>query len=127
MLRDGKQHFFDQYLNNVDAKTFWKTIRLLNQECSSSRIPALQDIDGAKIIDSNLDKGTTLNKFFYTCFNHSQSTLMDPPMIPGFPQMSAQLSCYASRNQFLSYSRILILPNPLGVMESHQKCLNVHL
>ena len=30
MLRDGKQLFFDQQLNNVDTKTFWKTIRLLN-------------------------------------------------------------------------------------------------
>ena len=94
MLRDGKQHFFDQHLNNVDAKTFWKTIRLLNQECSSSRIPALQDIDGAKIINSNLDKATTLNKFFYICFNHSQSTLMDPPMIPLPPdECPAELLC----------------------------------
>ena len=39
MLRDGKQLFFD---HNVDAKTFWKTIQLLNQNYSS---PTLEDID----------------------------------------------------------------------------------
>ena len=47
MLRDGKLLFLDQQLNNADAKTFWKTVRLLNQDYSS-RIPTLQD--GAKLV-----------------------------------------------------------------------------
>ena len=76
MLRDGKHLFFDQQLNNVDTKTFWKTIRLLNQDYSS-HIPTLQD--GAKLIDSSVDKATTLNNFFYSCFNHRQPPVLDPP------------------------------------------------
>lgn len=76
MLRDGKQLFFDQQLNNVDTKTFGKIIQLLNQDYSS-RIPTLQD--GAKLIDSSVDKATTLNNFFYSCFNHRQPPVLDPP------------------------------------------------
>ena len=57
MLRDGILLFFDQQLNNADTKTFWRTIRLLNQDYSS-RIPTLQD--GAKHIDPSVDKATTL-------------------------------------------------------------------
>ena len=76
MLRNGKQSFFNQQLNDVDTKTFWKTIRLLNQDYSS-RIPTL--LDGTKSIESILEKATMLNNYFYTCFNHRQPPLLDPP------------------------------------------------
>ena len=51
---------------------FWKTIQLLNQ-VYSLHILTLQDIDGAKLIDSSLDKAITL------IFNHRQPPLLDPP------------------------------------------------
>ena len=75
MLRDSKQTFFDQHLNDVDTKTFWKTVRLLNQT-NSSRIPTL--LDGTKSVETSKDKATTLNNFFYTCFNHRQPPLCQP-------------------------------------------------
>lgn len=75
MLRDGKQLFFNQQLTNVDAKTFWKTIWLLNQDYSS-RVPTL--LDGTTPIESSLDKATTLNNF-YTCFNNRQPPPLDLP------------------------------------------------
>ena len=74
MLRECKQSFFNQQLNNVDTKTFWKTVRSLSQS-SSSTIPMLQD--GDKTVKSSLDKATTLNNFFYTCFNRTQLPLHD--------------------------------------------------
>ena len=74
MLRECKQSFFNQQLNNVDTKTFWKTVRSLSQS-SSSTIPMLQD--GDKTVKSSLDKATTLNNFFYTCFNRTQLPLRD--------------------------------------------------
>ena len=74
MLRECKQSFFNQQLNNVDTKTFWKTVHSLSQS-SSSTIPMLQD--GDKSVKSSLDKATTLNNFFYTCFNRTQLLLRD--------------------------------------------------
>ena len=72
MLRESKQSFFDNNLNQADVKKFWKTVRLLNRNYSSS-IPTL--CDGAKTADTSLDKATLLNNYFYTCFNHQQPPL----------------------------------------------------
>ena len=72
MLRECKQYFFNLQLNNADTKTFWKTVRSLNQT-SSSTIPTL--LDGDKTARTSLDKATTLNKFFYICFSHIQPPL----------------------------------------------------
>ena len=74
MLRECKQSFFNLQLNDADAKTFWKTVRSLKQT-SSSTIPTLHD--GDKTARTSLDKATTLNNFFYTCFNHTQPPLCD--------------------------------------------------
>lgn len=76
MLRESKQSFFDNNLNQTDVKTFWKTVRLLNRDYSSS-IPTL--CDGATTADTNLDKATLLNNYFYTCFNHEQPPLQQLP------------------------------------------------
>ena len=54
LLRKRKQDFFQQ-LNTRDAKTFWKTVRILNRQESS--IPALE-INNT-IIDTDLDKACT--------------------------------------------------------------------
>ena len=56
MLRESKQSFFDNNLNQTDVKTFWKTVRILNRDYSSS-IPTLTDCN--KTADTNLDKATT--------------------------------------------------------------------
>ena len=40
MLRESKQSFFDNNINQTDAKMFWKTVRILNRDYSSS-IPTL--------------------------------------------------------------------------------------
>ena len=74
MLRECKQSFFNLQLNNADTKTFWKTVCSLKQ-MSSSTIPTLHD--GDKTARTSLDKATTLNNFFYTCFNHTQPPLCD--------------------------------------------------
>ena len=76
MLRESKQSFFDNNLNQADVKKFWKTVRLLNRNYSSS-IPTL--CNGAKTADTSLDKATLLNNYFYTCFNHQQPPLQQPP------------------------------------------------
>ena len=67
MLRNAKQLFFDK-LNAADTKTFWKTVRQLNQQHSS--IPVLKD--NGITVESSADKAALLNNYFYTCFNHSQ-------------------------------------------------------
>ena len=118
-------HRVDQWLNNVDAKTFWKTIRLLNQDYSSC-LPTLQDIDGAKLIDSSLDKAITLNNFFYSCFNHGQPPLLDPPsnLLPPNECPTELLCTEESVFELLSN---LDVTKSTGSDEFYQKCLNVHL
>ena len=73
MLRESKQTFFNQRLNN--AKTFWKAIRLLN--CDYSSIPTLLDGDGSNTVESSSAKAMCRNNFFYTCFNHNYPPLTD--------------------------------------------------
>ena len=70
MLRNSKQSFFDE-LNSADSKTFWKTVRLLNNQQSS--VPTLQHNGIA--IETASNKAAVLNNFFYSCFNHSFSPL----------------------------------------------------
>ena len=72
LLRKSKQDFFQQ-LNTRDAKTFWKTVRILNRQESS--IPALEVNN--TIIDTGLDKARALNNFFYSCFNHNHPTIQE--------------------------------------------------
>ena len=66
MLRNSKQSFFDR-LNSADAKSFWKSIKLLNNQQSS--VPVLQ-FNGTTA-QSSTDKADALNNYFYSCFNHS--------------------------------------------------------
>ena len=72
LLRKSKQDFFQQ-LNTRDAKTFWKTVRILNSQ--EFLIPALEVNN--TIIDTGLDKACALNNFFYSCFNHNYPTIQE--------------------------------------------------
>ena len=72
MLRKSKQFFFDK-LNCADAKMFWKTVRLLNNQQSS--VPMLQ-FNGTTA-ESSTDKADVLNNYFYGCFNHNTPPLSD--------------------------------------------------
>ena len=67
LLRKSKQDFFQQ-LNTRDAKTLWKTVRILNRQ--EFLIPALE-------VDTGLDKACALNNFFYSCFNHNYPTIQE--------------------------------------------------
>ena len=69
MLR--KQLFFDK-LSTSDQKTFWKTVRFLNNKQSS--IQSLQR-DGNTIVSAS-GKAELLNNFFFGCFNHNVPPLM---------------------------------------------------
>jgi len=99
MLRESKQTFFNQHLNNADTKPFWKTIRLLNHDNSS--IPTLMDGDGSTAVESS---PAYLNNFFYTCFNHNYPPLTDAAqdldftMVPSV-QVIALLSFFVQRSQ----------------------------
>ena len=75
MLWESKQTFFNQHLNNADTKPFWKTIRLVNHDYSSS--PTLLDVDGSTAVESSPAKAAYLNNFLYTCFNHNYPPLTD--------------------------------------------------
>ena len=75
ILRASKHAFFNQHLNNADAKTFWKTVRFLNGNYSS--IPTLLDSEGSATVKSSSAKADCLNSFFYTCFNRSFPPLTD--------------------------------------------------
>ena len=59
MLRNSKQSFFDE-LNSADSKTFWKTVRLLNNQQSS--VPTLQH--NGIVIETASNKAAALNNFF---------------------------------------------------------------
>ena len=56
LLRKSKREFFQQ-LNTRDAKTFWKTVRILNRQ--EFLIPALEVNN--TIIDTGLDKACAMN------------------------------------------------------------------
>ena len=71
MLRSSKQLFFDR-LSTSDQKTFWKTVRFLNNKQSS--IQSLQR-DGNTIVSAS-GKAELLNNFFFGCFNHNVPPLM---------------------------------------------------
>ena len=94
MIRESKQIFFNQQLNNVDSKTFWKTVRLLNQDFSS-QIPTL--LDGTKTIETSLGKASTLNRFSipvliiisFLCWTHNSLSL----------QVNVRVSYYVQRSQ----------------------------
>ena len=66
LLRNSKQESFDT-LEYADSKTFWKTIRLLNNKRTS--IPLLQH--NGKTAESASSKATVLNNYFYGCFNNN--------------------------------------------------------
>lgn len=75
MLRNGKQLFFNQQLNNMwTQKRFGKLFGYLTKIT-----PHVFQHWGTKSIESSLDKATTLNNYFYTCFNHRHPPLLDPP------------------------------------------------
>ena len=59
MLRESKQTFFNQHLNNADTKTFWKTVRFLKRDYSS--IPTLLDGNGTTTVESCSAKAACLN------------------------------------------------------------------
>ena len=71
MIRVSKQNFFDQRLNSAEEKTFWKTVKLLNQNHSS--IPTLQ-FNGT-VAETAVGKANALNSFFFNCFNHQLNPL----------------------------------------------------
>jgi len=75
ILRASKHAFFNQHLNNADAKTFWKTVRFLNGNYSS--IPTLLDSERSATVKSSSAKADCLNSFFYSCFNRSFPPLTD--------------------------------------------------
>ena len=75
ILRESKQTFFNQRLNNADTKTFWKTVRFLNRDYSS--IPTLLDGDGTTTVESSSAKAACLNNVFYTCFNQNYPPLTE--------------------------------------------------
>ena len=79
MLRESKKNYFDNQLNQADAKVFWKTVRVLNRDNSAS-IPTLSD--GTMTADTNLEKASVLNRYFYTCFNHTAPPLQTSPEMP---------------------------------------------
>ena len=70
ILRNSKQSFFNQNLNNADI---CKTVRLLNG--SSSSIPTLLDVANSASMESSSAKADCLNIYFYTCFNHNHPPL----------------------------------------------------
>jgi len=54
ILRASKHAFFNQHLNNADAKTFWKMVRFLNGNYSS--ILTLLDSEGSATVKSSSAK-----------------------------------------------------------------------
>ena len=70
MIRVSKQS--DQRLNSAEEKTFWKTVKLLNQDHSS--IPTLQ-FNGT-VAETAVGKANALNSFFFNCFNHQLNPLL---------------------------------------------------
>ena len=69
LLRVSKQTFFNSRLNSASAKEFWKTVRVLNK--SSTSIPVLTT--GNTQVATNIEKANLLNKYFYGCFNPTNS------------------------------------------------------
>ena len=69
LLRVSKQTFFNSWLNSASAKEFWKTVRFLNK--SSTSIPVLTT--GNTQVATNIEKANLLNKYFYGCFNPTNS------------------------------------------------------
>ena len=63
LLRHSKQQFIYN-IAYTNAKTFWKSVKVLNKNRDS--IPPLQCADG-KFAVSDRDKANMLNKFFTTC------------------------------------------------------------
>ena len=72
MLRDSKTSYFEN-LNTSNNKQFWRAVKYLNRQ--QSTIPVLNYQD--TVAESNLQKATTLNEFFATCFNKDV-----PPLSP---------------------------------------------
>ena len=85
MIRERKKTYFNNNLNSVDTKSFWKTVRILNNNDVSS-IPTLSE--GDRTADTNQAKAATLNNFFYTCFNHNQPPLSDSQSEFLYPSLS---------------------------------------
>ena len=65
LLRQAKKKFFEK-LNSADQKVFWKTVKMLNNTTSS--IPTLTTQSGVQAVSSS-DKASTLNEYFFSCFN----------------------------------------------------------
>ena len=74
MIRDSKESYFNNNLNGVDAKSFWKTVRILNTNGISS-IPTLSV--GSSVAETSHAKAAALNNYFYKCFNHEQPPLSE--------------------------------------------------
>ena len=74
MIRESKKAYFNHNLNGVNAKSFWKTVRMLNNSDISS-IPTLSE--WGRMAETSQAKAAVLNNFFYTCFNHEQPPLRD--------------------------------------------------
>ena len=95
MIRESKKTYFNNNLNSVNTKSFWKTVRMLNKNDASS-IPALSD--GGLIAETSQAKAAFLNNFFYTCFNHKR-----PPLRNSQSEFSYQsLSSTNCPTEFLS-------------------------
>ena len=65
LLRQAKKKFFEK-LNSADQKVFWKTVKMLNNTTSS--FPTLTTQSGVQAVSSS-NKASTLNEYFFSCFN----------------------------------------------------------
>ena len=83
LIREAKKKFFEN-LESADQKVFWKTVKLLNR--AESSIPTLTTPDGVQASSSS-DKASTLNHYFYTCFNKALTEQSVPPLTsPTYPE-----------------------------------------
>ena len=82
LLRLSKAKYFNN-LRSLDAKEFWKAIKLLSKQESS--IPTL--INNGTPVEDNRGKAVLLNEFFHSCFNNHT-----PPLTPQ-PSLLAPCNC----------------------------------
>ena len=69
----------NQNLNNADAKTLWKIVRLLNGTYNFLFYATLfvPDSPRCTTAESTSNIAHCLNNYFYTCFNHNYPPLTD--------------------------------------------------
>ena len=78
LIREAKKKFSEN-LKSADQKVFWKTVKLLNR--AESSIPTFTTPDGVQASSSS-DKASTLNHYFYTCFNKALPPLTEQSVPP---------------------------------------------